>query len=198
MAFKAAHHALAIGLLISGSAHSALFDRGSGLIYDDDLDITWQQRPSSVWTTWGSAMDWAANLSYFDSVRNVTLGDWRLPSQGEFSHLYFDEFRGQRGIDIRYPPSANYLLFDNIQPYQYWTANTYPVNPLEYAQVFNFYLGQEYSLNKFNQYAMTWAVMNGDVGTVSSVPEPSPLSYMLTGLLAIAAVARRGISSSPC
>ena len=77
---------LAFGL--SGAAQATLIDRGSGLIYDDQLDITWLQDANYAKTSgydadgrmnWGGAVVWAANLSYFDSVRNVTYTDWRLP-----------------------------------------------------------------------------------------------------------------------
>jgi hypothetical protein len=75
--------------LISGAAQAALVDRGGGLIYDTDLNVTWLQDANYAQTsgydadgrmTWSEATTWAANLSYFDSVRNVTYDDWRLPT----------------------------------------------------------------------------------------------------------------------
>jgi hypothetical protein len=78
---------LAAGL--SGAAQAALIDRGGGLIYDTDLNVTWLQDANYAQTsgydadgamTWAAATTWAANLSYFDSVRNVTYTDWRLPT----------------------------------------------------------------------------------------------------------------------
>ena len=74
--------------LVSGAAQATLIDRGGGLIYDDQLNVTWLQDANYAKTsgydddgrmTWNDAMTWAANLSYFDSVRNVTYADWRLP-----------------------------------------------------------------------------------------------------------------------
>ena len=79
---------LAAGLLASGAAQAALFDRGGGLIYDDVLDITWLQDANYAQSSgfdadgrmnWTTAVAWADGLSYFDSVRNVTWSDWRLP-----------------------------------------------------------------------------------------------------------------------
>jgi hypothetical protein len=75
--------ALLAGLTLSGAAQATLFDRGSGLIYDDVLDITWLQDANYAKTSgydadgrmnWANANTWAANLSYggFD--------DWRLPT----------------------------------------------------------------------------------------------------------------------
>src|SRR5688572_29847528 len=77
---------LSFGLTSTGNA--VLIDRGGGLIYDTVLDITWLQDANYAQTsgfdadgrmTWFEARDWANNLTYFDSVRNVTWTDWRLP-----------------------------------------------------------------------------------------------------------------------
>jgi hypothetical protein len=76
------------GGLVSGAAQAALHDRGGGLVYDDVLDVTWLADANYAKTsgydddglmTWEQAMDWAASLSYYDSVRGVTYDDWRLP-----------------------------------------------------------------------------------------------------------------------
>jgi hypothetical protein len=80
----------------SGAAQAALIDRGGGLIYDTDLNITWLADANYAATqhvqsggalgtadgrmTWSDATTWAADISYFDSVRNVTYTDWRLPT----------------------------------------------------------------------------------------------------------------------
>ena len=68
--------------LIGMPTCAALIDRGGGLIYDEDLNITWLQDAyyaGDVEMEWQVAMNWAANLSYYDTVRNVTYTDWRLP-----------------------------------------------------------------------------------------------------------------------
>jgi hypothetical protein len=75
-------------VLASGAAQATLIDRGGGLIYDDQLNITWLQDANYAKTSgydadglmnWAAATTWAANLSYYDSVRDVTYTDWRLP-----------------------------------------------------------------------------------------------------------------------
>lgn len=85
---------LALTAWLSGAAQAALHDRGGGLIYDDVLNVTWLQdanygagssydngdSTSDGQMTWQNAVNWAANLSYYDSMRNVTYEDWRLPS----------------------------------------------------------------------------------------------------------------------
>jgi hypothetical protein len=81
--------ALVLATGLSGAAQAALIDRGGGLIYDTDLDVTWLQDANYAKTsgydadgmmTWSAATTWAANLTYYDSIRNVTYDDWRLPT----------------------------------------------------------------------------------------------------------------------
>lgn len=87
--------ALRIALLASAAfagagAQAALVDRGGGLIYDTVLDITWLQDANYAATqkyskvtqgglSWADAVEWADQLVYYDSVRNVTWSNWRLP-----------------------------------------------------------------------------------------------------------------------
>ncbi len=72
-----------LAMLFSLPSQAVLIDRGGGLIYDADLDITWLSDANYAQTTgydadglmdWDRAMPWAANLSYggYD--------DWRLPT----------------------------------------------------------------------------------------------------------------------
>jgi len=69
-------------------AQALLIDQGGGLIYDNVLDITWLQDANYAQTsgydtdgmmTWAQAVTWADTLSYYDSVRDYTYTDWRLP-----------------------------------------------------------------------------------------------------------------------
>jgi len=89
--------AAALGLALSTSANAILIDRGNGMIYDSDQDLTWLQDANYAYTSgyaaanlesdggnddiladgrmgWDAAMDWADSLSYggYD--------DWRLAS----------------------------------------------------------------------------------------------------------------------
>lgn len=72
---------LSLGFVVTASA--TLVDRGNGMIYDSDQDITWLQDANYAQTSgydsdgimsWVEANDWAAGLSYggYD--------DWRLSS----------------------------------------------------------------------------------------------------------------------
>ena len=79
---------LVVGFGFSGVSNASLWDRGGGLIYDDVLDITWLQDANYAQTNgddadgvmfWEDARAWAEGLEYYDSVRDVTWDDWRLP-----------------------------------------------------------------------------------------------------------------------
>ncbi len=148
--------ALYAGILLSASsaAKANLVDRGGGLIYDTDLNITWLsnanygQEPLSFGMTWQNAMDWAANLSYHDSANGATYSGWRLPttltpdpscsmySQGyaatgdncsgsELGHLFYSELGGVAGSSIGTTHNSNYNLFTNIQSDRYWSSTEY-------------------------------------------------------------------------
>ncbi|MGY6275222.1 hypothetical protein [Methylomonas sp. MgM2] len=75
--------------LMIESAHAQLFDRGGGLIYDSDLNVTWLADANYAQTSgydsdgrmnWNEANVWVAGLEYHDTVRNVTYSDWRMPT----------------------------------------------------------------------------------------------------------------------
>lgn len=101
---------------LSASAHAALIDRGGGMIYSTDLNITWLQDANYARTSgydadglmnWNGAMTWAANLSYggYD--------DWRLPT-----HLTVDtsELRHLTNVELGNPTSPiNTGPFFNVQ-----------------------------------------------------------------------------------
>lgn len=153
------------GLLSSAAVQAALFDRGSGLIYDDVLNITWladtnyartNGYDSDGWMGFSAANTWAANLVYYDSVRNVRYDDWRLPTvlnqdgtnpcyvisciSGELGHMYFnnlgaENFFYQFPFDRSYSEwhltnPANVELFTSLSPdAMYWTNTVYVPNP---------------------------------------------------------------------
>src|SRR3990172_7999677 len=101
--------ALVIGLGLTVQGQATLIDRGSGLIYDDDFNITWLQDANYAQTSgfdadgrmsWNTAMTWADALTYEGFT------DWRLPSAlnqdgsgpclgyctgSEMGHLYYTE-----------------------------------------------------------------------------------------------------------
>ena len=75
---------------LSVPANAMLVDRGNGLIYDSDLDITWLQNANLAQTNtfgvpgilssgemnWSTAMDWVAAMN---STNYLGHSNWRLP-----------------------------------------------------------------------------------------------------------------------
>jgi hypothetical protein len=157
---------------------AALLDRGGGLIYDTELDVTWLMDANYAITSgfdadglmpWATAMSWVASLSYYDSVRDRTWTDWRLPSaiqepgsgpcfgffcrESEMGHLYSVE-----GIRS-YSPGP----FVNLLGISYWsnTGNA----PLPGAWLFHLGIGKQDYTGSLEERldALAWPVRNGDV-----------------------------------
>lgn len=146
---------------LSVPATAALVDRGGGLIYDSYFDITWLQDANYAVTSgyetpyedgsmnWNESMTWVDGMEYYDSVRNVTWEDWRLPTalnkdgsgpchgynctESEMGHLYYVE-----GVDI--PPDPDDIFF-NVGLY-HWSSTEYAPMPDIGAWKFNFFQWQ--------------------------------------------------------
>ena len=114
---------------LSGGASAALFDRGGGLIYDSTLNVTWLQDANYSKTSgyddvgdldWQPAQDWAANLSYYDSVRGVTWDDWRLPkvepvNGANFNYNFANDGSTDWGYNITSPHNEiAYMYYVNL------------------------------------------------------------------------------------
>lgn len=138
--------ALTLAMGLSGAAQAALHDRGGGLIYDDVLNVTWLQNANygagsayddtgyGYGTTtdgkmsWGNAVAWAANLSYYDSVRNVTYSDWRLPTVKPVNGVSFNyNYSNNGSTDVAYnitSPNSElaYMFYVNLGNQGYKTT----------------------------------------------------------------------------
>ena len=101
MYFHVSKSTAALGLFValSGSSQAALIDRGSGLIFDTVLNVTWLQDTNYARTSgyqvpgraaddlivngmmdWRESMAWADSLIFYDATRGVSWSDWHLPS----------------------------------------------------------------------------------------------------------------------
>ena len=141
---------LSMFFILTSSAHATLIDRGGGMIYDSDLNITWLQDANYANTTgyddtlygyntnglmtWADAMTWAQNLEYGG------YSDWRLPTTlkpdpscnivwwsmnctgSEMGHLFYTEL-GNKG----------YAATDDTYPQPGWGLKTWsPFNNLQW------------------------------------------------------------------
>ena len=169
--------ALVFGVV--GISHAKLYDRGGGLIYCDTLDITLLQdaHANGAWIRmkWHEAMAWAENLEYYDSVRNVTWDDWRLPdprnqdgsgpflgfnyTNSEMGHIYYIEL-GNKPLSGGFSNSGP---FKNIQTTLTYWMNMKPVEKPGYAYRFDFSSGDMSYGGEINWFNV-WAVRDGDVG----------------------------------
>lgn len=192
-------HALVLGVY-SISANAMLIDRGGGFIYDDVLDITWTQDANiNGPDTWDKQVAWADSLSLFDSVRNLTWDDWRLPttlqpdgtcssqfvptgfpSQGSGADCTGSEMGHLANVDgISFDSSD---LFTNVQRTFYWSGTEYAPNTSERAWSLNIFNGDQSILFKNNDVP-AWAVRDGDVAAVVPVPAAVWLFGSALGLL---------------
>ncbi len=115
-------------LAMSANANATLIDRGNGLIYDSNNNVTWTADANLRATLglphaassgsgnitagsvyWSVANTWAANL-VFGGIDN-----WRLASVTEFNSL-FSDIGGVDGTSIVATHNSTYDLFFNIIP----------------------------------------------------------------------------------
>jgi CSLREA domain-containing protein len=161
-----------------------LIDRGNGLIYDTDLDVTFQQNANlaatetfdvsgidpSGWMTWSTANAWIAAMN---AANYLGYNDWRLPQSGddpgykdtsEMGHLYYLELAGvaAQGYGTSGP-------FTNL-PNDVWTSHTASWNP-DTAFFFSFgrwitpgYQTADWKETSatYGRYYSAWAVRTGD------------------------------------
>jgi hypothetical protein len=122
-------------LSFAGGSQAALVDRGGGLIYDTVLNITWLQNANVAGQmTWTQAMNWVTNFEYYDSVRNVTWTDWRLPqilpiNGSSYNLVYLNDGSTDEGSNISAPGTIYsgktgsemaYMFYNNLHNISYW------------------------------------------------------------------------------
>ena len=185
----------ALFFAMCGSAQADLVDRGSGLIYDTDLNVTWAANANiNGAMDWNTASTWAAGLVYGG------ISGWRLPTAdpscglaynctgSEMGHLFYSELGGVAGINIATTHNANYSLFSNVVFNDYWLGTEYAPNT-ELGWDFNTSVGRQDANYKYNDlYA--WPVHDGDVA--APIPEPETYAMLLAGLSLLGFMGRRG------
>jgi len=198
-------------VLLALNINAALIDRGNGLIYDDDLDITWLADANYAMTsgydsdgrmTWQKATDWTVQLSFGG------FSDWRLPytplidsscsmytetdigggnygsycTGSEMGHLYYDELSGTIDAPITQSGDPDLSLFSNIQDMT--SRNYWSSEKMPWGEPFGFQFfngSTNYGGDTNGWYA--WAVHDGDIG---AVPIPSAVWLFGSGLIGLA------------
>lgn len=175
---KNLHIALIATLLIfalKAPVQANLIDRGNGLIYDNDLNITWLQDANLS----GATMTWLAATSWADTLMYQGFDDWRLPvsdssctgnscTGSEMGHIYYNEAI----------TSDSSGLFQNVKPSMYWSASEYEIDPSQSWRFSLKYGTQGTSSKETARYA--WAVRTGDIAPPVA-PEPVSSILFLTG-----------------
>jgi len=146
--------------VLSLSANSALIDRGGGLVYDEGMNVTWLQDANYALTSghsaasstgtmwWSAAVEWADGLTYYDSIRDVTYDDWRLPTVLDIGAPGCELFTYMGGTECGYnvaPGSgemaalfysrlgniARYDTEGNVEPLGWGLTNTGPFTNIQ-------------------------------------------------------------------
>ncbi len=127
-------------VLASASARAELFDRGGGLIYDSDQDLTWMQNANvNGKMSVANATIWVENLEYGG------FSDWRLPTTTQFddpsclednrgdisygSIVFYERHADCTGGEMEYLTAVadpyNNPIFQNVANSRYWTSTPY-------------------------------------------------------------------------
>ncbi len=199
---------IALTFFCSANGNTALIDRGNGLIYDTDLDISWLadanlassrsfgvsgiEADGSMFG--GTATDWIIAMNNYQGTGYLGYNSWRLtidncPStagqncvDSEFGHLFYIELSGTANAPISSSADPDINLFSNIVENDwYWTGSL----SSGHIRVFNFGTGS--NSRTFGTLAKyrTWAVLDGDV---AAVPLPSTLWLFISGIITLVTV----------
>jgi len=167
--------------MCAGTVSAALIDRGTGMIYDTDIGVTWYDFTYQATGGWDDAMNWADALSLQDPSTGIIFSDWRLPSplnfdgtgpeesnypiNTEFGHLYFDELGHVPSPPWGIEPTGP---FQNFPGYCIYLNERYGSIDMDLAWAVNVNTGIQQVHGASANYG-AFALREGDTGPSASV-----------------------------
>ena len=154
---------LAAVVMVGSAQALPLIDRGGGMIYDPDRNLTWLQD----WNTNG-LMNWTTANNWANNLVHGGFSDWRLPTTlqpdptcsiqsggvsygynctgSELGHMFNEHLGGNAFESVINQTNdtaeeiANLALFTNVQSIVYWSGTVCAPNP-SFAWDFNTLVG---------------------------------------------------------
>jgi hypothetical protein len=110
-----------------GVTHATLWDRGSGLIYDDVLDITWLQDANYAMTSGyadGYMLSWYDATAWADQLEFGGFDDWRLPATVDGKYQFGWDGTTTAGYNIT-TSEMGYMYYVNLGNLGYYATDGY-------------------------------------------------------------------------
>lgn len=202
--------------------HADLIDRGGGLIYDTDFNITWLADARYAQTA--GLMSWSNAMTWVDQLEYAGYDDWRLPTArnaagalptngpgnainhngSELGHLFYDELGGIANESIFMSVDSDLSLFSNIDGWLaadkrsgapgYWTSDRCQLSGYtNRCWYFAFSNGTQWA--QYDSVPFNaWAVRDGDVVS-TPVPTAAILGFLGLGTAAAKFRRRRDLKS---
>jgi hypothetical protein len=176
--------------------------------YDTALNITWLADTSAFSGAWNEANAWAANLNLY----GVT--GWRLPAMVDTRTpgCNYSTYGGTDcGFDVQTKDATTGQVYSEMAYMYYVTlgnkkgeassgVNSGPFGGMQHVYWFGvedaadttkaWYFVENsgsQNINTKSGWMSVWAVHDGDIASIATVPEPESAGLVLTGLLVLAA-----------
>ena len=128
---------------VTATSNAELFDRGGGLIYDSDQDLTWTKNAGMFYGRQYDVIDEVGAVTWAENLEFGGFDDWRLPTTTQFDdptcsvdirsagqYVLFYEHRanctgGEMELLTYLHDPWNNPIFINVNRTRYWMATPY-------------------------------------------------------------------------